>query len=135
MRAWELTPGGRDLMGDFPETRMALTEADMQAGIVEAAQLAGWLCYHTRDSRGSAAGFPDLVLVRPPEMLFLELKGPGGRVSDEQAEWIEALQGCDQLHAAVLWPAGYDALLSHLARPLRRTERLSRELAEVADGQ
>ena len=94
----------------------------MQSGIVEAAQLGGWLVFHDYDSRRSTPGFPDLVLVRPPEVMFFELKDAGGRVNTEQADWIEQLQACGVVTAAVIRPAGYDAVLKHLARPRPRTE-------------
>ena len=46
--------------------------------------------YHTYDSRRSPGGFPDWVLVHPGQrrVLFVELKGFGGLVSDEQRAWI-----------------------------------------------
>jgi hypothetical protein len=47
--------------------------------------------YHTHDSRRSQAGFPDLVLVRPPRLIFAELKTAKGRVSPAQGEWLEDL--------------------------------------------
>ena len=50
-------------------TGVGLTEADVQRGLIEAAQTGGWLVYHTHDSRRSRKGFPDLVLVRPPKHL------------------------------------------------------------------
>ena len=82
-----------------------------------------------------AAGFPDLVIVRPPKVMVLELKVPGGRVSPKQKEWIEALQDCAVITAGVVRPAGYAAALRHLARPSRRAERVSRALREIEHGQ
>lgn len=40
------------------------SEKDWQAWVEDAARMNGWLPYHTRDSRKSAEGFPDLVLLR-----------------------------------------------------------------------
>ena len=34
-------------------TGVGLTEADVQRGLIEAAQTGGWLVYHTHDSRRS----------------------------------------------------------------------------------
>lgn len=73
-----------------------MTEAAFQKLVLDAARLFGWLHYHTRDSRGSAAGFPDLVLVRvwpgkPPRVLFVELKTAGGRLRAEQQVWATTL--------------------------------------------
>ena len=115
--------------------RAAMTEADMQRGILEAATLGRWRSYHTFDSRRSNPGFPDLVLVRPPVAGFFELKGPGGRVSPAQAEWIEALTDCEQIIAGVVRPAGYAALCRLLVRPWARAQRISRALLELGHGQ
>lgn len=52
----------------------------------------GWLRYHTYDSRRSRAGFPDLVLVRPPRLLFIELKTARGKTSEDQREWAKVLK-------------------------------------------
>ncbi len=56
--------------------------------------LRGWRLYHTRDSRRSPAGFPDLVLVSRGRgrLLFVELKSDTGRVRPEQAEWLDVLR-------------------------------------------
>lgn len=77
-------------------------EKAMQASVVEAAHLGGWLCYHTHDSRRSTPGFPDLVLVRGRRCLFVELKAAGGRVSDAQNAWIRALTAAGQT-AVIVW--------------------------------
>ncbi|MCC6312227.1 MAG: hypothetical protein IT345_15125, partial [Trueperaceae bacterium] len=59
-------------------------ERDFQALVVQLARLRGWRVYHTFDSRRSPAGFPDLVLARPPRLVIAELKSEKGRVADEQ---------------------------------------------------
>jgi hypothetical protein len=68
-----------------------MTEAAFQKLVEQLARLMGWLCYHTHDSRRSAAGFPDLVLVRE-RIIFVELKSATGRLSAEQERWIARLQ-------------------------------------------
>ena len=42
---------------------MALTEAELQATIIDTAELAGWLVYHDHDSRLNPAGLPDLIFI------------------------------------------------------------------------
>lgn len=82
-------------------TPAALSERDFQAQVVQLAQLHGWLAYHTFDSRRSAAGFPDLVLVRGPELIFAELKTDHGTVRAEQDRWLASLEGvADAVKAA-----------------------------------
>lgn len=68
----------------------AITEKQFQAQVMQLAKLRGWNCYHTHDSRKSAAGFPDLVLVRR-KVLYAELKSEKGELSPEQERWIAAL--------------------------------------------
>jgi hypothetical protein len=67
------------------------SERDFQAGVVELARLLGWRSYHTHDSRRSAAGFPDLVLVRGKRLVFAELKSETGARSADQRTWLDAL--------------------------------------------
>ena len=61
------------------------------AGVVQLAQLCGWLVYHTHDARHSAAGFPDLVLVRGRRLVFVELKRDGEWPATAQRAWLVAL--------------------------------------------
>lgn len=92
------------------------SEAHLQTQVLNLAALYGWeLRYHTHDSRRSQPGFPDLVLVRPPEILFWELKGEKTRVRPEQQVWIAALTACG-LEAAILRPSDFDAIHARLAR-------------------
>lgn len=74
-------------------------EATLQAKIIELAagtnarpSPLGWAAYHTHDSRHSAAGWPDLVLVRE-RLLMAELKREKGQLSARQVYWIELLRG------------------------------------------
>jgi hypothetical protein len=72
-----------------------LSEREWQRTVVDLARQLGWrLTYHTHDSRKSAHGFPDLVLVRE-RILYLELKSEGGKVSPAQQEWLDALNAAD----------------------------------------
>ena len=67
-----------------------MTEKQFQTQVVMVAKANGWLVYHPYDSRRSAPGFPDLVLVRD-RVLYRELKTNTGRVSKAQQEWGDAL--------------------------------------------
>ena len=75
----------------------SLTERVWERHVEELAAALGYRSYHTHDSRRSAAGFPDLVLLRPPRPpIYAELKTERGKVSPAQQEWILELQaaGC-----------------------------------------
>lgn len=102
-----------------------LSEADFQRQVMRIATDFGWLVCHVGRARvgkkwvtpTSVAGFPDLVLVRPPQLVFLELKRLGGRARPEQLAWISALQRCDGVEAYVVDPADADEVWSLLAQP------------------
>ena len=88
-----------DAFGSHPDLRAILgpfrqSERSFMGQVVAYARLMGWRCYHTYDSRRSDAGFPDLVLVRRPRVIFAELKSDRGKLTDDQRAWLEALDGC-----------------------------------------
>lgn len=91
-----------------------LTEKQWQAQAIQTARTLGWShIYHTFNSRRSAHGFPDLVLVRD-RCLFLELKTERGKLSEPQKEWLRALHAAD-CEAYVARPHDLDALAVVLA--------------------
>lgn len=75
------------------EIWVGMSEAEWQAMVVAKARSHGWTTYHTLDSRGSDAGFPDLVMARVWEngywarMIHAELKDADGVQSEEQKMW------------------------------------------------
>ncbi|MBD8019374.1 VRR-NUC domain-containing protein [Brevibacterium gallinarum] len=69
----------------------AMSEKQFQNHVVALAHRLGWLVYHTFDSRRSAPGFPDLVMVRD-RVIFRELKASNGVVTPAQQTWLRALQ-------------------------------------------
>lgn len=109
----------------------ALTEAAFQQQVLQLAGFYNWRCYHTHDSRRSQKGFPDLVLVRPPELIFAELKTDKGRVRPEQQEWLDDLvRVVDHEESGVvnvyLWrPRDFDKLHARLARGRHRQEAIA----------
>jgi VRR-NUC domain len=95
--------------------RAQITEAAWLDQVRQLARINGWLAYHTHDSRRSDAGFPDLVLVRPPELIVAELKTERGRVTGAQSHWIEALLASG-VEALVWRPSDLEAVAARLAR-------------------
>jgi hypothetical protein len=81
-----------------------VSEKEWQQTVVDTARAFGWRVYHTFDSRKSAAGFPDLVMVRRSRIVFAELKAQKGRLTSAQEDWM-----FDLLRIA-------DLLEGHLAR-------------------
>lgn len=97
-----------------------LTEAAFQQQVLGLASFYNWRAYHTHDSRRSQAGFPDLVLLRAPELIFAELKTDTGRLRPEQADWLEQLQlladACEPVEVYLWRPADFDEIHARLAR-------------------
>src|SRR5581483_7930446 len=56
-----------------------LADKQWQAQVLALARLYGYRAYHVYDARRSAPGFTDLVLVRRPRVIFVELKTDHGR--------------------------------------------------------
>ncbi len=73
---------------------LRITEKQFEHQVKGLAKLFQWKYYHTWRSIHSPAGFPDCVLVRPPRLIFAELKSMKGVVSPEQQVWITILSEC-----------------------------------------
>ena len=74
-----------------PVRAAPLTERAFQARVLDLAKLYGWMVFHPYSSRRSTAGFPDLVLARHGQVLFVELKTDTGQLSVAQRQWRDAL--------------------------------------------
>lgn len=82
-----------------------MTERELQRTIIKYAREHGWRTAHFGNSvkivrrkdgyktipDRDAVGFPDLVMLRETRIIFAELKGKGGRLTDEQMAWMQAL--------------------------------------------
>jgi hypothetical protein len=91
-------------------------EAGFSRWVCDVAAWHGWdMQFHTPDSRMVRAGWPDLVLIRAPRVIFAELKSPTGKLYREQAQALLALQRCG-LETAVWRPLDRDRIQAVLAR-------------------
>ena len=93
-----------------------MSEREFQAQVVQAAEALGYLCYHTHDSRRSAPGFPDLIMVRGYRMIALELKVGRRKPTPEQLVWLAALRDVWQVDALWARPEDWDSLMELLKR-------------------
>ena len=88
------------------------TEDEFRASVVDMATRFKWRVYHVLDSRKSIKqgnGFPDLVLLRRGQLMFVELKTKDGRLEPKQVEWRDELREAGQDWR--LWrPADMDAI-------------------------
>ena len=91
-----------------------MTEKQFQNKILKLAKQFGWAVYHTYDSRRSAPGFPDLVLVKD-RLLFRELKTDTGRISPAQNLWGNAFLKANADYK--VWrPKDMDAITEELSK-------------------
>lgn len=92
-----------------------MSERDWQALVVDAARLFGWTAFHVLHARGMEPGWPDLVLLRDGEALFVELKREDGKVSASQGRTLGLLEraGCE---TAIWRPSDEATMLARLRR-------------------
>ena len=74
-----------------------MTEASLMSFAADYLRQRGWMVYHPRPARTAqgwrtageydAKGFPDLCCARNGEVRLIEVKGPRGRLSEEQKAW------------------------------------------------
>jgi VRR-NUC domain len=88
-------------------------EKVFMAEVTKLAGLTGWLYYHTYDSRRSSPGFPDLVMVKPPRVIFAELKSTSGKLSAKQSKWKDALEACPGI-SYYLWTPQHWQEITHV---------------------
>jgi hypothetical protein len=94
-----------------------MREAELQDAIVEMAMMLGWKVMHTRPARTATGhwrtplqghrGFPDLCMVRPPRLVFAELKSASGKLTPEQEAWLDAIDKTADEHPTGGGPETY----------------------------
>lgn len=89
----------------------AQSEASFQRQVEELAFHKKWRSYHTRYSIKSVAGFPDEVFIRPPRVLFVELKAEGKNPTNAQWDWIKLLLDCPGVETYVWRPSDWDEIV------------------------
>ena len=73
--------------------------------------------FFTLNSKGSPAGWPDLVILRPPHMWLWELKAERGRVTGNQAETLHLLSNVQHIHVGVRRPSDWNRIIQELQSP------------------
>ena len=102
---------GRHLEPD----RRPLSERDFQKQALDLAKILGWTAYHPMLSKWSERGWPDLAMVRPPRLVFAELKSETGRATSDQERWLGLLGLCPGVEAYLWRPSD----IEHVAEVLR----------------
>lgn len=97
------------------DRKLIVTEKDFLAQVVKLTKMYGWETYHTWSSLHSAQGYPDLTLVKPPLLIFAELKSEKGKISEFQKKWIQWLKDCG-VEVYVWRPSQFDEIVERLKR-------------------
>ena len=118
-------PSARELRGlpraDYarshihPDKLPPQSEKAFQRQIIDLARWLHWAHYHTWRSDRSPSGFPDLVLVRPPRILFVEVKREEGKVTPAQLHWLQVLGACRGVEVATWRPSDWALIEATLA--------------------
>jgi hypothetical protein len=91
-------------------------ETAFQAAVVKRLKEAGWLVYHTYDSRKSEPGFPDLICLRDGHQLVAELKiDKSKKPTAAQQKWLKAFQRIPGAKVFIWSPEDWDVILREIA--------------------
>lgn len=71
--------------------KQQVKEADIQRAIKEYLQYHGWFVYKNHQSLGSHRGVADLTAVKDGRVIWVEVKRPGGKLSQDQHKFMAAL--------------------------------------------
>lgn len=98
----------------------AQKEGEFQQQLLDLARTLGWRCYHTWDSRHSEGGFPDIIAIRGPTLLALEIKGAKARPPPpEQVGWIGAFKQVRFVSADFVYPKDFPEVKDALEKAVR----------------
>src|ERR1035437_9428875 len=70
----------------------SVTEDELLAYVTDLLQVHHWHWNHSRDSRRSNPGLPDLICVKHGRVVIAELKTQLGRISPPQQVWLDELR-------------------------------------------
>jgi hypothetical protein len=92
------------MIGHDPRT---VSEKMLQQAVYDCARRLDWMAYHVFFAQRSTPGFPDLILLRPPRLIVVELKTEKGRLSPNQLEWLEQFLEIDGVETYVWRPTDW----------------------------
>lgn len=109
----------------MPANPYEISEDVFKGQIMNLARVRGWRRAHFRPGMMRSGrwvtpmegekGFPDLVLVRGPELWLPELKTNRGRTTPDQDIWLEMLGQVTVVRTGVWRPSMWDEIASWLA--------------------
>lgn len=110
---------------DRRKTKKARPEDSFTRQVLKYARLNGWKTIHIRPGRtkdgwntpiqGDGIGFPDLLMIRGPEIVVAELKCGKNKVNECQRDWLKAFEEA-RVPAYWWYPKDWEEIESVLAR-------------------
>jgi len=105
-------------------SNVGVKEEDFLSQIIDLAHIYHWRIAHFRPAwtqkgwrtavSGDGKGFPDCVLVKPPRIIFAELKSEKGIVTPAQREWLDTLALLPRVEVYVWRPGDFDGVAKTL---------------------
>jgi hypothetical protein len=95
--------------------RVEMTEKALLQAVFAMARDFGWEAYHPLISRWGASGWPDLTLVKPPRLIFAELKTGRNPVTQQQRKWLGLLRQCPGVEVYLWRPSDMQRIAEVLA--------------------
>lgn len=117
-------------------------ELEFQRQLLKLLRAHGWRCSHQPPRPGRPGqgrhitfgdpGFPDVLALRPPDLVFLELKYYGKAPSEEQRVWLNGLAAVDgeKVRAWCVDPGAWPQLVTLARYGIEAVEKLSEPEAE-----
>ena len=99
--------------------RIAITEEQLAGEVEDLLNIFQWRWCHFRPARtehgwrtavSGYKGFPDYIAARLPRLIIFELKSEKGKLTPEQAEWLELLRNCTSIEAYCWRPNRIDKI-------------------------
>lgn len=88
----ELTVEEWRRLGPKPARRKQTPEGAVLSQVRDFLRLHGWKVVRIHQSLGSEKGIPDLVAIREGHHVWIEVKAPKGRLSEDQERWLQDLE-------------------------------------------
>jgi hypothetical protein len=86
-------------------TAKTMSHDELQENVIKLAKTYKWWWWHDEDSRRNRAGLPDLILIRPPRLIFAELKTEKDKLRPGQAEVIDKLAAVPGVEVCIWRPS------------------------------
>ena len=93
---------------------LTISEKDFRKQVIDLLKTFHWRYYFTWNSIHSPAGFPDIVAARLSRLIFAELKSDKGKVTPEQQEWLDLLEGTGKVEVFVWRPTDFEKIVEEL---------------------